>query len=201
MPLLIEERGRKEREIKYSILREWELSEDEKKTYIFFQSLISCFKGDLKCVIIENLGSTVAGLYKNNTVYIAREVLGRSLGIQLDTLAHECAHHLEGIFFQGRGCYGTHHNDGPFSLCYRLASWLLLNELLKGEVTAMNEEEISEIMDEEEEKRYPRLKKKRLRGEDASINMKEEGEHIWDQLKRMRLGGESLNTGGMTLFA
>ena len=133
IPLLIEKRKRREKKIEYARVREEELSENEKKTYMFFQSLISCFNGDLGCVIIENRGRQVAGFYENNVVYIAREVLGWSLERQLDTLTHECAHYLEEVFFSGRWCHGTHHNDGPFSLCYRCASWLFLGEFYQKE--------------------------------------------------------------------
>ena len=60
-PLLIEERESLEKRIEYSIVREEDLSGNEKKTYVFFQSLISCFKGDLGCVIVENRGRNVLG--------------------------------------------------------------------------------------------------------------------------------------------
>ena len=158
IPLLIEKRKRQEKRIDSSDVKEEELSESEKKTYIFFQSLISCFKGELRCVIVENRGRKVGGFYKNKVVYIVRGVLGWSLEKQLDVLAHECAHYLEDVFFNGRECHGTHHNDGPFSLCYRFASWLFLSVLLKDEVIAIEEEEYE-----------LQLKKVRLGGE--SLNM------------------------------
>ena len=183
--LLIEEREHREKMLEFSRVREEELSEDEKKTYMFFQSLISCFQGDLGCVIIENRGRKVPGFYKNNVVYIAREVLGQCLEMQLETLAHECAHYLEEVFFNGRECYGTHHNDGPFSLCYRFASWLFLGAFLKDEVIAM---------DEEEEGRRPQLKRKRAKRENLSeidevMAMEEED----PQLKRKRAKRENLS--------
>ena len=199
IPLLIEKRKRREKKVEPVIVKEDELSENEKKIYVFFQSLISCFKGEMGCVIIENKGHKVAGLYKNNVVHIAREVLEESLETQLDTLAHECAHYLEEVFFNGRGCHGTHHNDGPFSLCYRLASWFFLSVLLKDEVIAM-EEENSEAMEEEVEG-GPQPKRKRSRVEDASVNMQEERESLWGQLKKVRLGVESLNINDMILSA
>ena len=132
-PLVIEERESQEKEMDYSVVREEELSENEHKIYMFFQSLISCFKGELRCVIVENRESKVAGFYKNKVVYIGREFLGEGLEMQLDTLVHECAHYLEEVFFNGRECHGTHHNDGLFSLCYRLASWVFLGEIFQKE--------------------------------------------------------------------
>ena len=116
---------------KWMTLKDQDLSKKERNVVERIRYLLSHFKGALSLVIFANDQNVTNGFYEKKTIYIRRNYLYNPREELIESVIHECAHYLEDVYFGGNQCQGTHHNDGPFSLCYRLACWFFLDKILE----------------------------------------------------------------------